>query len=339
MRAAATEICWPSTARTTISVPSTHPGTRSPGRAATSGASSGSLAEHGGDRDGVGVQVEQPAAARHGDAEVAHVGEAQRALHAARRRATSSTTAVPCGQAQRAAVGARGGHLLDAGDGARREEREQLVDLDRRAVGQAQGDRAGAGRVRPAAPLPQLARRQREHLAHRVVELAHAREAGRERDLGEAELGRLDQRARRLRALRAGERERPGAELRGDEPVELAHAVAEPRGEPGDALAVDDAVADQPHRARDDVGARVPLRRARRGVGPAALAGPEAGALRRRRAAVEAHVGALGRDRRAARAAVDAGGGDAEVDPAVEAGVPALDRAVPVLAFLLHAAA
>ena len=39
--------------------------------------------EHRGDRDGVGVEVEQPAAARDGDAEVAHVGEAQRALHAA----------------------------------------------------------------------------------------------------------------------------------------------------------------------------------------------------------------------------------------------------------------
>ena len=148
-----------------------------------------------------------------------------------------------------------------------REEREER----RRA--RSESGTAGAARSCPAPPAlgvaaapAQLARRQREDLAHGVVELPHAREAGRERDLGEAEIGRLDQRARRLRALRAGERERACAELRRDEAVELAHAVAEARGEPGDALAIDDAVADQAHRARDDVGARVPLGRSGRGV-------------------------------------------------------------------------
>ena len=159
------------------------------------------------------------------------------------------------------------------------------------------GGAARSCRRRPRSALRAVAAArvgdEREDLAHGVVELAHAREAGGERDLGEREVGRLDQRARRLRALRAGERERPGPELCRDEAVELAHAVAEPRGEPGDALAIDDAVADQAHRARDDVGARVPLGRAGRGVRPAALAGPEARALRRGRAAVEAHVGAL----------------------------------------------
>ena len=97
--------------------------------------------------------------------------------------------------------------------GARGEEREQRVDLDRCAIGQSQRNRPGAGRVRRAAPPPELARREREDLAHGVVELAHAREARGERDLCEAELGRLDQRARRLRALGARERERPGPEL------------------------------------------------------------------------------------------------------------------------------
>ena len=42
VRAAPTVTCWPSTARTAISLPSTWPGTRRPGRAATSGPSSGS---------------------------------------------------------------------------------------------------------------------------------------------------------------------------------------------------------------------------------------------------------------------------------------------------------
>ena len=44
VRAAATETCWPSTARTASSNPSKLPGTRSPGRARTSGASSSSAA-------------------------------------------------------------------------------------------------------------------------------------------------------------------------------------------------------------------------------------------------------------------------------------------------------
>ena len=76
------------------------------------------------------------------------------------------------------------------------------------------------------------------------------------------------------RALRAGEGERSGAELVGDEPRQVAAAVAEPAGETGDALAVDDAVGDEAHRPGDDFAAYVPLRRTGRGVGMAALAGP-----------------------------------------------------------------
>src|SRR4029077_10743445 len=75
---------------------------------------------------------------------------------------------------------------------------------------------------------------------------------------------------------------------------------------------------------------------ARRGVRTAALAGPEARSLRAGGAAVEAHVGPLRRDGRTARPAIDAGRGDAQVDPAVEAVVAALDRAVPVFLRPLH---
>ena len=92
-------------------------------------------------------------------------------------------------------------------------------------------------------------------------------------------VGRLDQQAGGLGALGAGERERAGAELGDELAVQVALAEAEPPREAGDALALDHAVADQPHRAADRVGAQVPLRRAGRGVGAAALAGAEAGAL------------------------------------------------------------
>jgi hypothetical protein len=56
----------------------------------------------------------------------------------------------------------------------------------------------------------------------------------------------------------------------------MAIGVADPGGQATDALAVDDAVGDQPHRAADDVPAAVPLGRAGGGVGATALAGPQA---------------------------------------------------------------
>ena len=77
VRAPATEICWPTTARTAVSNGSTLPGTRSPGRR------SHHRAEHvvAGERlvDGVriGVEVEQPADPAHRGVAVARVGEAQ----------------------------------------------------------------------------------------------------------------------------------------------------------------------------------------------------------------------------------------------------------------------
>ena len=200
---------------------------------------------------------------------------------------------------------------------------------------------AGARRARrpcavPRRPRPQPARRVGEGLAHGVVALAHAGEAGGEGDVGDGEVGRLEQDARRLAALGPGQGERAGAHLGGDEAVELAGAVAEPAGQALDALAVDDAVADQPHGAGHDVGPDVPLGRARRGVGPAAQAGPEAGLLGGRRGGVEAHVLALGRAGRAAGAAVDPGRGDGAEELAVEAGVLALRRLVAAVRVLDH---
>ena len=79
------------------------------------------------------------------------------------------------------------------------------------------------------------------------------------------------------------------------QPLELARAVAQPGGQAGHAVAVDDAVGDQPHGPAHHVAADVPLRRAGRGVGPAPLAGPEPGPLgRRRRGAGSGRSGAIG---------------------------------------------
>ncbi len=147
-------------------------------------------------------------------------------------------------------------------------------------------------------------------------------------DVDQAQRGGLDQDARRLRSLCAGERERAGAELGRELAGQVALTVGQAPCEAADALAVDDPVGDQPHRARCEVAAPVPLRRAGGGVGMAAQAGAKAGALRGRRGWIEADVAALGHDRRAARAAVDPGGGDGDKEAAVEAAVATAEHAV-----------
>ena len=137
-----------------------------------------------------------------------------------------------------------------------------------------------AGAARPPAGLgAQRARRHPVHLAHRVVELPDAGEPGRERHVGHAERGRLDQQPGGVRPVRPGQRERSGAELGGEHPVQVPLGVAERGGQPGHAVALDQPVGDQPHGAGGQVGADVPLRRAGHGVGPAAPAGPVAALL------------------------------------------------------------
>ena len=79
--------------------------------------------------------------------------------------------------------------------------------------------------------------------------------------------------ARLARASASG----PGPELAGEEAGEVARRVADPAGQALDALAVDDAVGDQPHRPAGRVGRDVPVRAARRGVGKAPLARAVAG--------------------------------------------------------------
>ena len=150
-------------------------------------------------------------------------------------------------------------------------------------------------------------------------------------------VGRLDQHPRGLRPLGAGQRDRTGADLGDELAVQVPLAVAEPAGEPGDALAVDDAVGDQPHRATDEVGPLVPLRRPGRRVGPAPLAGPEPGRLggrggRRRTARSRASASAPGSSAGSrSRCVVHRG-----EEPPVEPGVAALHRPVALFRIFEH---
>ena len=75
----------------------------------------------------------------------------------------------------------------------------------------------GGGRAPPRAAA-QLGRGGGVDLADRVVELADAGEPGREGDVGEAEVGGLDEHPRGLGAPGPGQRERAGAELGGEQP-------------------------------------------------------------------------------------------------------------------------
>ena len=190
--------------------------------------------------------------------------------------------------------------------------------------------------VRPCGARPQPGGRVGKDLAHRVVALAHAGEPGGEGDVCHREVGRLQQDARRLAALRPGECERPRTDLSGDEPVQLARAVGEASRQSLDALAVHDAVADEAHRACHDVGVDVPLRRTGGGVGAAAQAGAEAGLLGGRGRRVEADVLTLGRACRAAGPAVDPRRGDGAEEPSVEAGIPAQRGLVAAVRVLDH---
>ena len=201
-------------------------------------------------------------------------------------------------------------------------------------AGAARACRAAAVWPAPARLGAQRRRRHPVHGAHGVVELAHAREARRERHVRHAQRGRLDQQPGGVRAVGARERQRARAQLGRQHPVQVPFGVAEPGREAGHAVALHDAVGDQPHGAGGEVGADVPVRRARHRVGQAAAARAVAALLGRARRRQELHVGALGGGRGAGRSAVDPGGPHRGDEVAVEPGVARGDGAVA--AFLVE---
>ena len=137
------------------------------------------------------------------------------------------------------------------------------------------------GRPRPRRrPCPQGHRRQGEHLLDRLVELADAREPCREGDLSGAESGRLEKDPRRLRALGSRKGERPSPDLRHEQPVQMALAVAEGPGQPRHSFPIGHTVSNKAHGAPHDVGPAVPFGRAGRCVRQAALTGTKSRLLR-----------------------------------------------------------
>ncbi len=204
------------------------------------------------------------------------------------------------------------------------EEVEHRGHVHRLPVRQPQRDHA---RFRSRARSPggtQGTWRRGEHCLHGVVELPDAGEPARERDVGDRQVGRLEQHPRGLGALRAGQGDRPGAHLGHQGAMHLTLGVAQAASQSGHALTVDRAVGDESKRPPSQVAADVPLRRTGRGVRPASLARAIAGALRSGGTRMKRHVRAVRCDRRAGRAAVDAGGAHRGEEPPVEAGVTSL---------------
>ena len=284
------------------------------------------------DGERIGVEVEQPAHPRDEHGQIAEVCQTCVQAHAVVGADAYLEPGRASGKPQRAGEGCVVGDF-DADDGARGHPREESGGVERSAVGQHEIDRScdRLARARATPTGAQVERRHPEHLAHRVVELSHAREARREGDVGGGHVGAHEEHARRVRAVRSTEREGTGAELGGEEPREVTRRVAEAAREARHALTFDDAVGDQTHRPAGHVAPQVPLRRARRGLGEAALARAESRLVRRRRRGVEGHVRLLRRARRAARAAIDARGPHGGDELPVEATIAGPDDAIPLV--------
>ena len=113
---------------------------------------------------------------------------------------------------------------LDPGDRAPAKKRERGGHVARLAVAEPKRNRAGFDNRGPAPgahPLAQPRRSGGEDFADGVVELAQAGEPGGEGDVGDADLGGLQQQPRGLGALSPSHCEWPGTELAGEEAGEV----------------------------------------------------------------------------------------------------------------------
>ncbi len=301
------------------------------------------LVRHG---DRVSVEVQEAAAPLDRCRQVPEVLELQARADVSRERRERNRRR-PERQLHRSAIG-RAIDLLDPRDRSEAEKVEQRAGVERGPEGEPQRDRSGrrarrrkvfaSGREGPCGGTrPQLGRRHREDGSERVVELADAREPGRERDVRKRKLRGLDEHARGLRTLGASQGDWSGPDLGNQLTVQVTLAVVELAGQTGDAVPIDDAVSDQPHRATDEIGTLVPLRRSGGRVRAAALARSEPGELRGGSRREEPHVGALGEPGGTARPAIDPGARDRTEEPAVEPWITALDGPVAPLLIFEHA--
>ena len=145
VRAPATEICWPTIARTAVSNGSTLPGHAQARDGGDGRRQRRVVAERGVDGDGIGVEVEQPADAPHGGPEIAPVGEPQARPHAGRgrrrREQRRQSTPWPCGRSS-ARWNASPSHASTPGTARAARNAANCVAVERFAHGQVELDDA-----------------------------------------------------------------------------------------------------------------------------------------------------------------------------------------------------
>ena len=220
------------------------------------------------DSAGAGDEMDEPFPVREVDDEQEVVVDTRRELEDSR---------VACHD-DRPAVGlAR--DVLDPGNRPRRQVGDEAVPVERPAVRQPQRKTAVRDepvRLAPAGPQPE--RCVAEDLLTGAVELAHAPEAGRERDLEHREVGVVEEPPREVRPRRPGEAVGGHAELRREEAAQVARRHAEAPAELFLGRVVERAVEDHPHGAAHQL-RPAPGHALRPAVRPALQAGPVAGGL------------------------------------------------------------
>src|SRR5450830_1384435 len=156
----------------------------------------------------------------------------------------------------------------------------------------------------------------------RIVEPAHAFEAGRERDFGNWKRRLIQQAAREVDAVRALKRSGRGADVLREKPPQVPRAESEAFRKSFHGF-VPVAVENPFQRARNRRGRPVPHGRTGRSLRPAPPTRAESGIFRGRGVRVKAHVLRFRERRGAAGPAIDVRRHDADEEPARKAGVPA----------------
>ena len=268
------------------------------------------------DRSGVGAQIEDA---------LDPGGNLQRARRQRRRHARfqmrrSDAAHFQPAFRQAAAPGAVA-DLLDRRQRARREEREQRLEIERRAEWQSQRE------LRPRLHCrlrPQLCGSASEPTAHRLVEAAEAVEAGGVGDVDDPERRILQELPGEMQPARAQDFGRGGPEMAREQAAQVAVGDAQALGETGRIAGLLEQAESARERGRS---ARLSRRSGSR-VGAAAETGAVAGGLRGGGGRKEDDVFAPRQTSRTAWAAIDVRRPHAEEEPAGEPSIPALDRAV-----------
>ena len=231
------------------------------------------------------------------------------------------------------------GDDLDAGNGARAQERQHRIPVIGRPIAQLDRHRAGcAERLRDHRGAPERAGRPLKQMLEGFVEPPDAAKTGGRGDFRHRQTRVLDQLLRQQDPPRLGDRDRRGAQMLHEQTPELAAANTQPPRQGLDIRVIQPAGLDQAKGTGDRVGAAEPEGQFGRGFRPAAQAGAKSGFLCGGRGRKEAGVCPLGRRCRAERPAVDAGRRDCHEQAPIETTVAGFNGAVAGVVVHVHAA-